>query len=234
MYSFFRRISFLYIFQINIKKNLRRNISFSKKIKIIAELIYILINEIIFEIRSKFKFMDTSEIKFIGSEKYKNNRRPTLINQIKDTNNFFLKYYKNLNNYSAMDIGCGSGKVLYGIEKLNYKKIYGIEINEHYFENCKKNFINNDNIKVINQDFFEYNIDDIEFFYLYHPFDSNDMYEKLFNIFQKLNSNIIIVCFDLNHIQQKLMSSKNYECIYQKDYLQKFNQTFIYKKIVNF
>ena len=91
-----------------------------------------------------------------------------------------------LKSDSILDIGCGSGKVLYGIEKLNYKKIYGIEINEHYFENCKKNFINNNKIEVINQDFFEYNIGDIEFFYLYHPFDSNDMYEKLFNIFKEL------------------------------------------------
>ena len=232
MYSFFRKISFLYILQVNIKKNLRRNINISEKIKIIAELTHILINEIIFEIRSKFKFMDTSEIKINGNEKYKNNRRPALINQINDTNSFLSKYFESLNNYSAIDIGCGSGKILYGIEKLNYKKIYGVEINEHYFETCKKNFINKKNIEIINKDFFDYNISNIEFFYLHHPFDSDDMYEKTFDIFQKLNSHIIIIFFDKNHLQQKLMSSKNYECIFQKDYLQKFNQTFIFKKII--
>ena len=232
MYFLFRRISLLYILQVNIKKNLKRNISFSKKIKIIVELIYILINEIIFEIRSKFKFIDTSEIKINGNENYKNNRRPTLINQINDTNKFFLKYFKSLNNYSAMDIGCGSGKVLYGIEKLDYKKIYGIEINKHYFDTCKKNLINKKNIEIINQDFFDYNISDIKFFYLYCPFVSDDMYDKLLNIFQKLNSNIIIICFDTDQLEQKLLSNKDYECIFQKEYLQKFRKTFIFKKII--
>ncbi len=232
IYFFFRRISLLYILQVNIKKNLRRNISFSKKIKIIIELIYILINEIIFEISSKFKFMDTSEIKFNGSEKYKNNRRPALFNQIRDTNIFFLKYFKSFNNYSAMDIGCGSGKVLYVIERLNFKKIYGIEINEHYFETCKKNFINKKNIEVINQDFFDYNISGIKFFYIYKPFASDEMYEKFFSKLQKLDSNIIIICFDKNYLQNKLIDSKDFECIFHKEYLQNFNQTFIFKKIV--
>ena len=144
---------------------------------------------------------------------------------------FFLKYFKNLSNYSAIDIGCGSGKVLYGIEKLNYKKIYGIEINKYYFETCKKNFINKKNIEIINQDFFDCNISDIKFFYIFSPFVSDEMYEKLFNILQKLNSNIIIICFDTDKLSQKLMLSKDYECIFQKEYLQKFTKTQIYKKI---
>ena len=130
-----------------------------------------------------------------------------------------------------IDIGCGSGKVLYGIEKLNYKKIYGIEINKFYFETCKKNFINKKNIEIINQDFFDCNISDIKFFYIFSPFVSDEMYEKLFNILQKLNSNIIIICFDTDKLSQKLMLSKDYECIFQKEYLQKFTKTQIYKKI---
>ena len=82
----------------------------------------ILIKEIFFEIFTKFKYSNTKEIQ-LNINDYKANRRPALFIQISDTNKYLKNKFKNLNNFSALDIGCGNGKILYLLTRIDFKTI---------------------------------------------------------------------------------------------------------------
>ena len=141
MYKFFRSLNILYIIHINLTKNFRKKRGLLKIISTILELIIILIKEAFFEIITKFKYSNTREIQ-LSINDYKANRRPTLFVQISDTNKYLKNRFKNLNDYSALDIGCGNGKILFMLTKLNFKKIYGVELNKFYFNECQENLKN--------------------------------------------------------------------------------------------
>jgi SAM-dependent methyltransferase len=74
---------------------------------------------------------------------------------------FFLskisKFIKKKEINSLTDLGCGSGRSIYFLNRKYPIKYYGIEYFKETFFKCKLLFQSNPNIKIINNDFMDFN-----------------------------------------------------------------------------
>tara|TARA_B100000925_G_C21922913_1_gene436708 strand:- start:39 stop:743 length:705 start_codon:yes stop_codon:yes gene_type:complete len=231
VYKFFRSSNILYIIHINLTKNFKKKKSLLNLSSALLELIIILLKEMFFEITTKFKYSNTREIQ-LDINDYKANRRPTLFVQISDTNKYLKNRFKNLNNFSALDIGCGNGKILYLVNKLNFKKIYGVELNKFYFKECEENLKNYNNIKILNDDFFNYKIDkNVKFFFIFTPFANEEQYKKFVKIIEDLPYELFLISYGGGFLNNYILDNKkSFELIFKKTYIDNFYTTHIFKK----
>ncbi len=120
-----------------------------------------------------FDFYETKEDSGFNSFEYFNHE--TSKNYINET----MKHlpFKNGNNF--MDIGCGTGYMMYKMQPF-FKNIYGIELDKKWIEIAEENFkklditnyeILNKNINEVPSEFF----DKAEVFYLFNPFVGETM-----------------------------------------------------------
>ena len=232
MYKFFRSLNILYIIHINLTKNFRKKRGLLKIISTILELIIILIKEAFFEIITKFKYSNTREIQ-LNINDYKANRRPTLFVQISDTNKYLKNRFKNLNDYSALDIGCGNGKILFMLTKLNFKKIYGVELNKFYFNECQENLKNYNTVDISNEDFFNYKINNnVKFLFIFTPFANEEQYKTFVKIIENLPYEVVLISYGGGFLNSHLIDNKkSFELIFKKTYIDNFYTTHIFKKL---
>ena len=116
-----------------------------------------------------------------------------------------------------IDLGCGSGRVInFFNKKFPDKNFIGIEYYEEQYKYCKKIFINNQNINLINLDFtkidfLKYNSD---CFFLNEPMKSQDAFTNIVNniINYSHKKNKILLVF-LNCKQEVLKDFKNIDLI---------------------
>ena len=168
---------------------------------------------------------------------YKGNRFDFMSNNIPCPYYFLYKIKKTLKNnnfYRFLDLGCGSGRVINFFNKNFYNKNFiGIEYFSDQYEYCKKNFQNQNNIKIIQadftrSDFFQY---DADCYFLNNPFVSNTQYfaskPNIKSILLKKNSELIefiekIINFSLkknilfifvNYNKKIIEKLKNIRCI---------------------
>lgn len=127
------------------------------------------------------------------------------------------KALKNQNFYNFLDLGCGSGRVIYFFNK-NFpdKNLTGIEYFNNQFEYCKKIFHGKKNIKIIQadftkSDFFQYNAD---CYFFNGPFKKDLEFtkcvEKITNF--SLNKKQSLLIF-VNHNKKIIDELKNIRCI---------------------
>lgn len=67
------------------------------------------------------------------------------------------RYLKNFKKKAVIELGCGTGNNLNLFENLKFKKIVGIEGSKTASKISKKRFKKNKNIKIINEDFINFN-----------------------------------------------------------------------------
>ena len=127
-------INILYKF---LKKELIKITNLHEKFIVLIQLMIIFFDEIIFDAITCFKFSIN-----ISEKNYKkfNGPRPTLKKQIVDFTKYLKKNFQDLENICFLDIGCGFGKVIYFMKNLNFKKIYGIEIDNYVYRKVKNTF----------------------------------------------------------------------------------------------
>ena len=182
--------------------------------------------------KSCMDILNTKEIQ-LNINDYKANRRPALFIQISDTNKYLKNKFKNLNNFSALDIGCGNGKILYLLTKMDFKTIYGVELNKFYFDECEKSLKKYKNISISNEDFFNYKINsNIKFFFINTPFSNEEQYKKFLNIIENLSYEVFLISYSGGFLNNYLKDNKkSFELIFKKTYIDNFYTTHIFKKL---
>lgn len=217
-------INILYKF---LKKELIKITNLHEKFIVLIQLMIIFFDEIIFDAITCFKFSIN-----ISEKNYKkfNGPRPTLKKQIVDFTKYLKKNFQDLENICFLDIGCGFGKVIYFMKNLNFKKIYGIEIDNYVYRKVKNTFSHNKSISIYNENFFDYQIPkNIKFFFLFSPFRYNQDYLKLINILIKYSkkNNIKIYVLLSNKRSKEFFLSKKFKLEFTKSYLGKSYNSFI-------
>ena len=109
-----------------------------------------------------------------------------------------------------MDLGCGSGRIIDFFNKnfTDNKFFLGVEYFDKQYEVCKKNFINQDNIKIIKSDFNNSSIfeNDFDCCFLNAPFKKNEDFLKFMSLMQNYSFNkrilIITVNIDKNVVEK--------------------------------
>ena len=146
---------------------------------------------------------------------------------------FLIKIIKVLKKYKFkkfVDLGCGSGRVIYFMNKNLINKFYlGIEYDKKVFKFVKNMFKNNKKISILNSNFLSFNHNKFKAncYFLNNPFTSNKSFKTFF---KKLTKQIppkkkiifVFVNFDLKMIKSnkkihlideyKITNVKNY-CI---------------------
>ena len=209
------------------KKELIKIPNYSAKFLAIIQLIFIIFDEIIFDLITKFKF---SKITSEENSNQFNSPRSTLKKQIKDLKEYVKNNFKNLENDCFLDIGCGYGKVLYFMKSLNFQRVYGLEIDSSVYKKVKNNFISNHNISIHNENFFNYEIPkNIKFFFLFSPFKNDNDYSKLIDIlinYSKNHNNKIYILLS-NERSKDFFLDKNFNLEFTKSYLGKAYNSFV-------
>ena len=120
----------------------------------------------IFEIFYFFKNYKEGSIKIINNEKY-NDNIPCPYFFLHKIQNFIKKY----NIKSLCDLGCGGGRSIFFFNKKNKISFYGIENENSIFLECSNLFKKYDNVKIINDDFMNFNFlaYDIDCFFINDP-----------------------------------------------------------------
>lgn len=131
-------------------------------------------------------------------------------------------------NISLLDIGCGSGRVLSYAMLLNFKKVFGIDLDESGIEkavsNCtqmqKNGYTTIFNIQ--NADATRYDIPEgINVIYMFNPFGEQTMKTVLENIIaycKHLDKSVYLVYCNpvyINLFEEKKECEKLYECFFK-------------------
>ena len=120
---------------------------------------------------------------------------------------FLKKIKKNLQKEKFkkfLDLGCGSGRVIDFFNK-NFnenKSFLGIEYFDIQYEICKKNFINQDNIKIIKSNFNNSSIfkNDFDCCFLNAPFKKNEDFLDFMSLMQSycLNKRVLFITVNID------------------------------------
>jgi predicted RNA methylase len=131
-------------------------------------------------------------------------------------------------NISLLDIGCGSGRVLSYAMLLNFRKVFGIDLDENGIEkaisNCtqmqKNGFTTIFNIQIA--DATRYDLPEgINVIYMFNPFGEQTMKTDLNNIITyctHLNKSIYLIYCNpvyINLFEEKKECEKLYECYFK-------------------
>lgn len=135
---------------------------------------------------------------------------------------FFEKFKDKVNNSVFLDFGSGKGRVLFLSALYGAKKAIGVEFSKELVEICHGNIENfqkksktKNELKVLHQDASEYvDIQDIDIFFFYNPFDDLIMRKVLTNIitFGAKNKEILLVY--VNPVHRKLFNEYGFKTIY--------------------
>lgn len=122
-----------------------------------------------------------------------------------------LRRNKWISKQAVLDIGCGKGSAMRKFHKHGFKRVAGIEINEHIFNICRRNFDKiNMEVEVFNQD--AINFDrylDYSTYYLYNPFPC-EVFELVINrIIVSQNGNPITIIYS-NTVCHELLIRKGF------------------------
>ena len=120
---------------------------------------------------------------------------------------YFLKkielFLKKKNFKFLIDLGCGSGRSIYFLNKTLHMNYVGIEYFEENYLKCKKIFENNQNIEIINDDFmsFDFLKFNCDCYFINDPLRNLEEYNKLvLKIIEKNEQSNKIVYFILINI----------------------------------
>ncbi len=160
------------------------------------------------------------EIKYILFLGYKGNKINILNNKFFTDNiptpyYFLVKIYDYLKNKkikTIVDVGCGSGRVLYFFHRNNSSyKLQGFEINNAIYLDTLNRFKNNKKIKIINKNFLKKNSKiNADLYYLADPFKKNSDYNSFFKKFSKIKKKTYLILVNNN---KKVNSLKNFKII---------------------
>ena len=123
-----------------------------------------------------------------------------------------IKFILKSNIKSLLDLGCGGGRALYFFNeklKINY---YGIEYQTTIYENCKKLFQKDDNIKIFNEDFmsFEFLKLNNDCYFINDPLKKKDDLEKLIikilDLIKKNGKIIYFILINLDDSKRKIFN----------------------------
>jgi len=127
------------------------------------------------------------------------------------------------------DLGSGYGKILYYFG--NIKKIYidGIEYESSIYNESKK--LENEKIKVYNNDFFKFNFKEKNYnlLILNDPLKKPDDLEKLINLLKLTNKNHFLIFVNLSHNKIKIIE-KNFLILSKKEFSNSRNYFFVENK----
>jgi 16S rRNA G1207 methylase RsmC len=127
------------------------------------------------------------------------------------------KFFKNKEIKQMIDVGCGSGRVLYFFSRKNPNiKIDGYELNKCIFADTLKLKNNNKNIKIYNKNVLNEKLKkNYDIFFLADPFKKVSDYNKFFNNILKNKKKIYIVIVNNNKFiisLKKLRILNYYKC----------------------
>ena len=176
--------------------------------------------KIISTYRISFLILLFYEIKYILFLRYKGNRINILNNKFFTDNiptpyYFLVKIYDYLKDKkikTIVDIGCGSGRVLYFFHMNNSSyNLKGFEINHSIYLETLSRFKNNKKIKIINKNFLKKNSKiNADLYYLADPFKKDSDYDFFFNKFSKIKKKIYLI---LVNRDKKVKSLKNFKTV---------------------
>ena len=125
---------------------------------------------------------------------------------------FLFKIKKKLETYkfsSFVDLGCGSGRIIYFFNKsFKIKKIFGIEYFETQYSYCKNIFKQDKNIKIKKTDFSKFNFSKNNFniYFLSAPFKKSNDFISFMNKLIKIKGNkkkiIVVINYDIQVIKR--------------------------------
>jgi len=144
------------------------------------------------------------------------------------------KFLINTNIKSFLDLGCGSGRVIYFFNNFFKIKYYGVEFFEKPYNSCKLLFSKNQNIQIKNDDFrnLSFLVDDIDCFFINEPLKNKKHFELVINkIYEKYNKTskiyyIILInvskddldfCSNLNLVDSKIINTRGYYIFSNKE-----------------
>jgi SAM-dependent methyltransferase len=214
-----------------ISKVYRKTLPKKNKVLSILFLFYNIILETTFDLVTAFKFSKL-ERKDDYPEKEYNGPRSTMCVQLIGIIYYiyFGKKISFFNKYSAfMDVGCGTGKVLF-FSKLIFNKNYGIELNSYHYKKAKKNFKNSD-VTIIKENVLDLQIpSEVNFFFLFSPFSKKEDYNKLIDILinhSKDKNKKIIVILGNGNAWVKLFLKKRFNLLHKQSYFDYFENYFL-------
>ena len=106
---------------------------------------------------------------------------------------FFLEmisnFLKKKNIKSLIDLGCGSGRVLYFFNQKHNIKLFGIEYYQESYKLCNNMFSSNNNIKIINNDFLKVSISQLvaDCYFLNDPLKNFNSFKFIIEKILKIN-----------------------------------------------
>ena len=125
---------------------------------------------------------------------------------------FLFKIKKKLETYkfsSFIDLGCGSGRIIYFFNKsFKIKKIFGIEYFETQYSYCKNIFKQDKNIKIKKTDFskFTFSKNSFDIYFLSAPFKKSNDFISFMNKLIKIKGNkkkiIVVINYDIQVIKR--------------------------------
>jgi len=128
---------------------------------------------------------------------------------------FLYKIKKIISKYdfkTFIDLGCGSGRVIDFFNKsFSDKNFIGIEYYEEQYKYCKKYFIKNKNINLINSDFTKFNFlkYNSDCFFFNEPIKDQDTFIKALNAiinFKHRKNNILLIFLNC---EKKILNDLN-------------------------
>ena len=137
------------------------------------------------------------------------------------------KFLVNVKINSFLDLGCGSGRVIYFFNNYFKIKYHGIEFFEKPYNYCKLLFKKNQNIHIQNDDFRNLNFlnDEIDCFFINEPLKNKKDFEilinKIYEKYEKINKNYYIIlinvskedlafCSNLNLVDSEIINTRGY------------------------
>ena len=181
----------------------------------------IVFNEIYFNLKFDKKF---NKFKYFN-DKYLSDSIPCSYYLLKKINNFIsnnqIKY--------VCDIGSGYGKILYFIGSINNTYIDGIELEKSVFDESKK--LENDKIKVYNQDIFNFRFDkkNYDLLIFNDPLKKPKDLSKILNNINNLNYNFFLIFINLS-FDKKNIVKELFEIIYKEEFSDTRNYMICKKK----
>jgi len=114
---------------------------------------------------------------------------------------------------SFIDLGCGNGRVIYFFNKKINIQYTGVELFQDSYSLTQKSFKKSNNIKIINQNFFDLDYKSInsDCYFINDPlrFDSdhNKLINLIFTAHRELNTNTIFVLVNLSESKLRVFSN---------------------------
>lgn len=102
---------------------------------------------------------------------------------------------------TLMDVGCGSGIILFEAYRAGFTRLYGVELSDIAYESAKKNLP--DTVDIVKGDAFAYDYSSVDALFFFRPFSGDVL--KLF-VCDKITPNIkYMICVNTHEIDEDLL-----------------------------